>query len=140
MSLGVLDELGQSVLPEVFESLTGAGVVETMNILTAVGTTDSGGGYVYATATSDFRDIPVSVLPKGGGYRATVGDRPVSGQQYVLTFATHIDGERIDLDPQVHRLKVLARGNEPDKTFRILAAQDTGGVTHEVICERENVE
>ena len=139
MSLGVLDKLGQSVTPKIFKSLTRTGLVETMDIEGRNVTAGTGGGRIKGSTTRDYREIPVSVEPyRARGFKTIAGDKPLSVQEYLLTFATHIDGERIEIDSKKDRLKVLARGNEPDKYYRIVSIKDTSGVIFEAVCEREN--
>lgn len=136
---GVLDILGQEVMPEVFGSLNDAGITETMDILRRVVTAGTGGGRIKGSETREYRDIPVTVnVQTSVDWRTVAGEKAISVQEYILIFATHIDGERIDIDTKGHRLKVLARGNESDKYFRIKSIRDKSGVIFEAVCEREN--
>ena len=136
---GLLNDLGQTILPSVFSSLNAAGIVDTMTIKaeTAV-TIGSGGERIKGTASNAYTSVPVSYEPaQSSNTRITSGDKAVSTQQYILTFPTHQSGSRINIDPKSHRLVVNARGNEPAKTFRISAIKDVSGVVFEAVCERE---
>ncbi len=137
---GVLNDLGQTILPSVFSSLNSAGLVDTMTIKAETASSvDSGGGRVKGTASDAYTSVPVSYEPaQKSSSRVTVGDKSISTQQYILTMPTHQSGSRINLDPKSHRLIVNARGNEPAKTFRIISIGDVSGVVFEVVCEREN--
>jgi len=135
---GVLNDLGQTILPSVFSSLNSAGIVDTMTIKAeSAASQGSGGGRIKGTATDYKTSVPVSYEPTQRGGRINAGDKPVSSQQYTLTMPTHHGGSRIDLDPKIHRFVVNTRGNEPAKTFRIISVGDVSGVVFEVICERE---
>lgn len=136
---GVLNDLGQTILPNVFSSLNTAGLVDTMTVKSESATsTDSGGGRIKGTASDAYTSVPVSYEPVTSGKRIIGGDKAISTMQYALTFPTHTSaGSRINIDPKIHRLVVNARGNEPAKTFRIIAVQDVSGVVFECICERE---
>jgi hypothetical protein len=136
---GVLNDLGQTILPSVFSSLNAAGLVDLMTIQTeGNATTGTGGGRIKGTPTSAYTAVPVSYEPTVSGKRIFVAERNISVQQYTLTFPTHQSGVRLNIDPKLHRLIVTARGNEPAKTFRILSIMDVSGVVFEAICEREN--
>lgn len=135
---GLLNDLGQTILPSVFSSLNAAGIVDTMTIKAeSAATIGSGGERIKGTATNAYMSVPVSYEPAEAGDRIMAGDKAVSSQQYVLTFPSHQSGSRINIDPKIHRLVVNARGNEPAKTFRILAVKDVSGVVFEAVCERE---
>lgn len=135
MSLAAtFDKLGQSVIPKI-----GLAVFpDTMTIKAeSASSQGAGGGRIKGTATDAYTSVPVSYEPTQAGKRITSGDKPISGQQYTLTMPTHQSGSRINLDPKIHRLIVNSRGNEPAKTFRIIAVGDISGVVFEVICEKE---
>lgn len=136
--MGVLNDLGQTIIPQVFSSLNSAGLVDTMTIKSESSTsTDSGGGRIKGTASDAYTGVPVAYEPARTDKRIIGGDKAISSMQYVLTFPTHQSGTRINIDPKIHRFVVNARGNEPAKTFRIIAIRDDVGVAFEAICERE---
>lgn len=136
---GVLNDLGQTILPSVFSSLNSAGLVDTMTIKAETAATiGTGGERIKGTASDAYTSVPVSYEPaQSSNTRVTAGDKSVSTQQYLLTFPTHQSGSRINIDPKTHRLIVNTRGNEPAKTFRIIAIKDVSGVVFEAVCERE---
>lgn len=131
----IFDELGQEVLPEIAVDV----FPDLMMIREEAPTTDSGGRRVRGAVTDAYEDVPVTYEPMTFSVsRQTIGDRQVSTQQYLVTFPTHHQNERIDINPAVHRLTVYARGNEPEKTFRIVNVRDYSGVVFEVVAEKEN--
>ena len=135
---GVLEQLAETILPTVFAALDTAGVVDRMDILTATTSTDSAGGQIQGAYTAAYEDVPVSYDPIETEYKGTKGEKMTSVQQYKLTFPMYdTAGLRIAVNTTMHRLKVLARGNEPAKTFRIIAIRDAQAV-YEAICEKED--
>jgi hypothetical protein len=136
--MSVLDELGQDIMPEIFAELSSAGLADTMTIQAESLASDNAGGQIKTTSNA-YTNIPVTWKAKEIKRRATVGDKQVSVQEYLLEFPTHTSaGAKISLDPKTHRLIVNARGNEIAKTFRIISIRDNQGVTFEAICEKEN--
>jgi hypothetical protein len=136
MSLAkVFDTLGQAVLPKI----ASAAFPDTMDIMAETITIGAGGGRVKGASTAAYSEVPCTYSPMQVETRRTTGDKMVSVQQYLVKFPTHHDGERIDIDPAKHSLKVLERGNEPEKTFRVTSVRDKSGVIFEAICQRENV-
>lgn len=131
--MGVLSQLAQTSIPGVFNSLRGAGLVDTMSIWTQTAASDSGGGRVR-TDVELHNNVPVTYRASSGD-RRIVGDRITTEQQYVLTFPTHDgDGERINIDPTLHRLILDCRDHEPEKTFRVISVSDRGGVVFDAVC------
>lgn len=135
MSLGpVFDKLGQRVMPQVATKV----FADTMDIVRSKNRQGLGGGRIKGTST-DYVNIPVAVKPYNRiGSHQVRGEKPIALQQYMLTFPTHNEGDRINLDPKSHRLTVNQRGNEPVKVFRIESVRDNSGVIFECVCEREN--
>jgi hypothetical protein len=132
---GLLNDLGQRILPSVFSSLNSAGIVDTMTIKAETAATiGTGGGRIKGTPTDAYEAVPVSYEPTQVEKRVVTGDKAVSSLQYTLTFPTHHVGERIDIDPKTHRLIVDARGNEPEKTFQFTGDRDISGVVFEAAC------
>lgn len=130
----VFNTLGQTVMPRV----AAAAFPDTMTVYGETLTTDSGGGH-RKTQTTVYSSVPVAYEPNRNDRRRIEGDRQLSANEYVLTFPTHsAAGTRYNIDPIAHRLVVNARGNEPAKTFRIIAAPDLSGAMYEIICVKEN--
>lgn len=136
MSLAsVFNTLGQTVMPQVAAAV----FPDTMNIYSETQTQGTGGGFIKSAALEAYEEVPVAYEPMQIENRLSSADKLLSVQQYMLTFPTHDRfAVRIDLDPKVHRLVVLERGNEPEKTFRIVAIREQSGVVFEVICTKEN--
>jgi len=139
----VFNELGQRVLPKVFGKLAGAGLTDLMDVKGETLTQGSGGGRIKTAAGTIYSEIPVVFKPSGGG-QVDSGSQQVSEVGYTLTFPSHSEtGTRYVIDPKSHRLVVRARGgggDEPAKTFRIVAVKDLQGNLYEVSAVRENIE
>lgn len=135
---GVLNDLGQNIIPTIFASLNNAGLTDLMDITSETNNSDSGGGYVKASTASAYSNVPVAYEPQQIETRAAQGGKQLSALEYILTFPTYTAaGARINVTPS-HRLKVLARGSEPIKTFRIIGLKDLSGVYWEAVCTKEN--
>jgi hypothetical protein len=134
---GLLDDLGQSIIPSIFSSLNSAGLVDTMTVKGETVSAGTGGGQVKSAAPDIYTNVPVTYRPLSPN-RYTVGDKLISVGEYELEFPTHQNGTRINIDPKAHRLVVNARGNEPAKTFRIVGSPDDSGVVYICRGEREN--
>lgn len=136
MSLAaVFDTLGQTVLPQVAAAV----FPDLMNITGETRSAGTGGGQIKSAVTESYWDVPVTYEPMQIENRLTSADKLLSTQQYMVTFPTHEpSGVRIDIDPKQHKLVVLERGNEPEKTFRIVSIRDQSGVVFEAICTKEN--
>lgn len=137
---GLLNELGQTVLPSVFSSLNAAGIVDTMTIKAeSAASTGSGGERIKGTATNAYTNVPVAIEPEDQTMRTVAGDKPTPTGRYTLTFPTHYDNAgtptRINVDPKIHRFVINTRGNEPAKTFRMIGQpRNDGGVVFEADC------
>ncbi len=138
----VLNTLGQSVSPKIFESLTSVGLVDTMNITVANETQGADGGMVHGARSNAYTNIPVKYKPKKqSGSRLTVGDQITTIQEYELTFPTRYPvtgGSAITIDPAKHRLEVIARGDQPVLVFKIERPGRTRGFLYEMVCTLEN--
>lgn len=140
---GVLNDLGQTILPSVFGSLNTAGLVDTMTITAETAPTiGTGGERIKGTPTNAYTSVPVSYEPlRQGRENLLAGDKAIDSHRYILTFPTHTAaGARINLNPATQRLVVNARpspGDEPAKTFRIIGVGDVSGVVYEVVCTKE---
>lgn len=130
----IYNELGQSVMPEAF----GFAFPDLMNITGETRTQGQGGGQIKSASPADYSDIPVLYEPYQREQRVIIGDKAVSTNEYVLTFPVYHEGARVNIDAANQRLKVLARGGEPEKVFRITAIKDYSGVYFEAICTKEN--
>lgn len=123
-------------IPKIFDKLNTKGLTDTMSISSATNIVDSGGAIGKQTWNADYENVPCSFETKSGN-RNIQGGKPLSEQEYLMTFPTHLNGSRIDLTVE-HKFIVNSRGNEPAKTFRIIAIQDVQGVVFEVVCVKEN--
>ena len=110
-----------------------------MTIYGETRTQGTGGGFVKSAASEIALEVPVTYEPMQIENRLNTADKLISIQQYMLTFPTHDSSQiRYDIDPKAHRLVVDERGNEPEKTFRIVALREVSGVVYEAICTKEN--
>lgn len=135
---GVLNDLGQTILPSVFSSLNSAGIVDTMTIKAETAATiGTGGERIKGTASDAYTGVPVSYEPLKG-QRVVAGDKNVSEQHYLLTFPTHTTaGSKISVDIKTHRFITAIRGNEPAKTFRGISLGEVSGVVYELVAVKE---
>lgn len=133
----VLNKLSQKVMPKVFAKLRAAGLNDSMDVLAETVTSDGAGGQ-RRTETVAYSNVPCSYERKELKRRTVEGGKTISIQEYLLTFLTHDIEENRYLITPGNRLKVLARGNEPVKIFRIISMSDDGGITFQAICTKEN--
>lgn len=135
MSLAsIFDTLGQTVIPDIAAKV----FPDTMDVMAAAPTSDNAGGTVKGTPAAVYASVPVAVehAPKISDDRTDKAGKLYSISHYWLTFPTHQGGSRINLDA-THRLKVLARGNEPARTFRIVRIGNEQGVNYSALCIEE---
>ena len=137
----VFNKLGQEVLPKVFGKLAGVGLTDVMDIRGITSTQGTGGGVIKSASPIVYQNVPVVFTPDRLGSRLTRGDKLTSEQGYTVQFPSHCEtGERINIDPDRHRLHVRSRvnpGDEPCKVFRIIALKDNMGNTFEADVVRE---
>ena len=133
MSLAeVFNELGQDIIP----SITAEVFPDTMDILGETTSKGSWGGNVKSAATEVYSDVPVTWKKHRGKNQVVVGDKPIAYGNYLLEFPVYHNGARINLTAG-HKLKVLARGLEPEKIFSIVEIFDNQGVTWQVEAKKE---
>lgn len=139
----VFDKLGRTVLPKVFDKLSGVGLSDLMDVKAKTTAVGAGGGRIKSAETTVYEDIPVVYAPKNNGYRNMNGDQSVSNQDYTLQFPTHSKtGILYEIDPRIHRLHIQSRAypsDEPAMIFRILSIRDLQGNMFEADVVRENV-
>lgn len=131
----VFNQLGQEIIPEI-----GAIVFpDTMYILRDTVTSDAAGGYIKSDDDERNDDpVPCAYEPRQSqGFKGIAGDRLTSLGRYTVTFPTHQYGSRV-LVSTSNWLKVLARGNEPEKLFKIMSLPNFSGVNFEADCELED--
>lgn len=126
-----LSRLGSQTIPAIAQGI----FADRMNIVSQASTTDDFGGAYPGTASTSFSSVPVSCHPETtSGEREIVGDAPKAKQRYLLRFPAYHNGSRITLD-DTHRLVVLSRGAEPQKTFVIHKVRDHSGGMYTVVGE-----
>lgn len=124
-------------MPAVFAKLQSKGLCDLMDITGETTTKDSRGSD-KKTVTTAYEDVPVTWEQSQNGRRVVIGDKPVAYGNYKFTFpAYQANGTRINLTAG-NKLKVLARGLEPVKTFSIVEIFDNQGVTWEVEARKES--
>jgi hypothetical protein len=135
---GVLDILGQTTVPQIFNNLASFGFIDTMNILRKETVSDGAGGQIKTDAAPTLdQPIPCRVERRErDGYKTTVGDRLLAVTQYYVYVPCTFLGEAVSLNVN-DRLQVLARGNVPERVFRIVSAVHDSGAFHKVLCEIE---
>jgi len=135
MSLAkVFDKLGEQIVPKIAAKV----FPDSMYVMRDVLTSDGGGGQINAgqddVANGDL--IPCTYSPLGG-VKVTQGDRITSKMQYAFTFPTNQFTYLLDVTTN-DRLKVMARGNQPDKIFKVIVIGNESGVINEAVCELED--
>ena len=134
-----LNSLGQTKVPSVFANIQAKGLCDLMNIVALALTKDTGGRYKKTASSNAYSNVPVTIEPiQRLAEKKISADQTVSVVRYKLTFPTHQNGVRINIDPKAHRLNVIARGNEPAKVFRVIGVKEQSGVVFEAECEKEN--
>lgn len=114
---------------------------DTLSVMEETTSAGTGGGRIKSGNTYYFEGVPcIAEHIQKFGWRKDQGDKNMSTQMYLVTMPTHelATGNRIELDPAVHRLVIDERGNEPEKTLRIVSIGDVHGVVFEVVASREN--
>lgn len=135
----ILIEIAEADLPDIAVDV----MPDVMNILGETRTQGPGGGQIKAASPIVYEYIPVLYEPRDPDRKAVNAEQMVSSNEYRLMFPVYGGGDkgdlfRIDIDPKNHRLQVMARGNEPEKIFRITSVRDLYGVYWEANCEKEN--
>jgi hypothetical protein len=92
-----LNELGQDEIPALFVELDVEGLVDRMDALADSTSIDSRGAIVKPSTDTIYEDIPVVVEKNKTGQRLSVGDKPISYGNYLLTFPVVQNGARINL-------------------------------------------
>ena len=128
----VLDELAETIIPEVAEIV----FPDACFITRATETKDSGGATKTTWADVNTDAIPCSYEPRTVR-KQEIGGAWVSVGGYVLTIPTNQDSTLIDLRAS-DRIRVIARGNQPEKLFKVIGIKNDSGVINEVDCEIEN--
>ena len=132
----VFDKLGQQIVPLIADKV----FPDSMKILRSTETSDGKGGSRSAWDTifpTEQELVPCTYAPVRRNYKTLAGDRIIAIQEYTVTFATHFDGERLDIQTK-DRLEVQARGNEPVKLFNVMNLQNSSGVNWDAICTLED--
>jgi hypothetical protein len=127
----VLNQLGQTVIPDVAAIVFG----DLMTIKRRTPTNVMGSEkIVTADVYADISVTPPQPISSRSYDREMQAENLVGEQLYKLTFPTHQDGERIEIDKSKDYLVLAERGNEPERTFRIIKLANSAGVKYEVAC------
>lgn len=112
---------------------------DLMNITSPTPSAGGGGGQIKGTTANIYENIPVAIENTGRRIeRKTTAGKMVSVVLYKFTFPTHQEEERIEIDISTQRLVVLARGNKPEKTYRIERVINEVDVIYEVEAYEES--
>lgn len=133
---GVLNDLGQNIIPDVFSALAGAGLGETVTIAREQEVSD-GGGSSRKTWTNQYENILVPPIKSKSGNKFEAGMRLVSVTEYEITLPATSEGTLLDVKVN-DRIIVTARGQEPQRTFRIENIAHKSGVVNVATCYLEN--
>jgi hypothetical protein len=136
--VSVLNDLSQTIIPDIFDALNNAGLGETVAVSRQTETQDSG-GRVLSTWANVYTslDTPPILPAKRGGYKAEQGGKFISVTEYEVKIPRNQNGTLLALRAD-DRLVTTARGTEPAKTFRIKNIENVAGVYLKVICTFEN--
>lgn len=135
MSLAkVFDKLGESIVPKIASKV----FPDSMYVMRDSLTSDGAGGQINAgqeeAPNGDL--IPCTYEPIGGN-KSVVGDKITSKMQYAITFPTNQFDYLLEITAN-DRVKVVARGNQLDKIFKVISIANESGVVNEAICELES--
>jgi hypothetical protein len=136
--VSVLNDLSQTIIPDIFDALNNAGLGETVAVSRQTETTDDGGA-IESTWANVYTalDCPPILPAKRGGYKAEQGGKFISVTEYEVKIPRNQSGTLLSLRAD-DRLVTTARGTEPAKTFRIKNVENVAGVYLKVICTFEN--
>lgn len=135
MSLAkVFDKLGEQIVPAIAAKV----FPDLMYVMRDELTSDGAGGQINAGQDEvDNGDlIPCTYEPISGS-KSIVGDKITSKMSYSVTFPTNQFGYLLEVTTN-DRLKVIARGNQLDKIFKVSTIGNESGVVYEAICELES--
>lgn len=135
---GVLNNLAERVIPNVMAKLQQKGLTELCNISRTTQTADANGVLSDSWADTNLIAVPCSP-PEAKGYsrKDELTGSWTSYQGYSLTLPTNQAGVLIDIQPK-DRIVVEARGNQPEKTFKVISVKNDSGVVLEILCNLEN--
>ncbi len=130
----LFNKIGKTSIPRIGSRI----FPDRMTVVKQNYTPGSGGGRTKTAPTNVHTSIPCT-YHANSGEQVLIGDKPDRKEEYSVSFPSHTPaGVRINIDPQEHRLVVAARGNEPQKTFRMTAPlKDKAGMMFEATCELE---
>jgi hypothetical protein len=136
--VSVLNDLSQTIIPDIFAALNDAGLGETVAVSRQTETKDEGGA-IESTWANVYTliDTPPILPAKGRGYKAEQGGKFISVTEYEVKIPRNQSGTLLSLRAD-DRLVTTARGTEPAKTFRIKNVENVAGVYLKVICTFEN--
>jgi hypothetical protein len=136
--VSVLNDLSQTIIPDIFDALNNAGLGETIAVSRQTETKDEGGA-IESTWANVYTliDTPPILPAKGRGYKAEQGGKFISVTEYEVKIPRNQGGTLLSLRAD-DRLVTTARGTEPAKTFRIKNVENVAGVYLKVICTFEN--
>ncbi len=108
-----------------------------MNITGETKAQGTGGGQVKSASPNVYTNVPVTYKKNRQGMSLTAGEQRIEIGNFLLEFPVYQNGIRINLNENV-KLKILARGLEPEKTFRIVGKPfDNQGILYEVEARME---
>lgn len=138
---GILDYYAQEVTPQFFEYYASIGLVDTMNILRDVNTSDGAGGQIVSTSETNDPLFPIPCRideAKKDGFKSIASDQLKSFAPTTIWFP------RMHKDLMVtvktgDRLQVLARETMPERLYRIITIKQRSAA-FETYCEEEDPE
>lgn len=132
----VFNRLGQSYIPRA----AAFAFPDTLSVMVETSIAGTGGGRIKTVeaANADWVGIPCKYDPiQKFGWLKELAEMPVGVQIYLVTLPVYHEGERVNLTIN-HKLKVAARGLEPEKIFKVVQPPgDKQGVVWEVVATKD---
>jgi hypothetical protein len=133
MPSGVLNILGETVMPQLLAALNGAGLADTLDILRKTQTSDGKGGFRETWAAINTDPLPCIIDATTTGAKNIDNERLTSRTKYKISFPRIQDDAVLALRAD-DRINVLERGLEGEKLFKIINIIDAG-IEWQVNCE-----
>lgn len=133
----VLNKFDITVMPKLFGKLSNRGLMDTMTISRITRISDGAGGYEENSATNYATNVPVDIKIDRKGNRYDMQGKLIALPTYLLEFPATQNELKLEIDISTDRLIVNARGQEPQKTFRILSPAYEFG-TNQYVCVLES--
>lgn len=131
----VANYLAQTGMPEIANTV----LPDRLTIEKDTVSAGPGGGQIKSAVTAEYSSVPCRYSPQHKDNKVSSADKRISIEEYLVFLPTHDDdGDRIALNETIHRLRIAANGDEPEKLMKIVAVRNVSGVMFEAACIKEN--